>query len=74
MSNKKNSAKGNATTAKQPPYVTELMEKGKAILTASSRDELAAMVDTIPADIKYGAGAVAFDNNTRVFTLRIDKL
>lgn len=74
MDKTKNSAKDNATTAKQPPYVTELLENGKAILTASSYDELAEMVNAIPADIKYGAGAVAFNNDTRVFKLRIDKL
>ena len=49
-----------------------LLLNGTAILTAKTRDELAAMVNDIPADVKYAAGAVGYDMDRGVFTLRID--
>ena len=58
--------------AKQPAYVEELLKNGTAILTANTREELAEMVNDIPADCRYGAGAVGKDIETGVFTLRVD--
>jgi hypothetical protein len=55
-----------------PAFVKELLEKGTAILTAKTRDELAEMVNDIPADVRYGAGAVGFNHETGDFTLRVD--
>ena len=60
--------------AKQPAYVEELLEKGQVTLKAKTRDELAAMVNDIPADVKYCAGAVGQNFDEGCFTLRIDKL
>ena len=66
------SKKTETTETKQPAHVAELLLNGTAILTAKSRDELAAMVNDIPAEVKYGAGAVGHDMDRGVFTLRID--
>lgn len=57
---------------KQPAHVAELLLNGTVTLTASSREELAAMVNDIPADCSYGAGAVGRDRETGCYTLRID--
>lgn len=56
----------------QPAYVAELLLNGTVTLTASSREELAAMVNDIPADCSYGAGAVGRDRETGCYSLRID--
>ena len=56
----------------QPSYVEELLKNGTAILTANSREELTEMVNDIPADCSYMAGAVGFNPETSVFSLRLD--
>ena len=60
------------TDNEQPKYIGELLKNGTAVLSAKSRDELAEMVNAIPADVKYGAGAVGHNHDTGAFTLRID--
>ena len=60
------------TETQQPAHVAELLLNGTAILTAKTRDELAEMVNDIPADVHYAVGAVGFDPETGVFTLRVD--
>lgn len=55
-----------------PAFVEELLETGTTILKAKSRDELAAMVNDIPADCSYGAGAVGYNPETGDFSLRLD--
>ena len=66
------SKKTETTETKQPAHVAELLLNGTAILTANTRDELAELVNDIPADVKYAAGAVGHDLDNEVFTLRID--
>ena len=66
---KKNDAPAESCS---PAFVKELLEKGTAILTAKTRDELADLVNDIPANVKYGAGAVGFNHETGDFTLRVD--
>ena len=56
----------------QPAYVAELLLNGTVTLTANTREELAEMVDNIPAECHYGAGAVGKDRETGVFSLRLD--
>ena len=56
----------------QPAFVAELLKNGTAILTAKTREELAEMVNDIPADCSYIAGAVGFNPETGAFTLRVD--
>ena len=56
----------------QPSYVEELLKNGTVILTANSREELAEMVNDIPADVRYAVGAVGKNPDTGLFSLRID--
>ena len=68
MSKKKN----EQTEAKQPSYIDELLKTGTAIPTAKTREELAEMVNDIPADCSYGVGAVGQDRETALFTLEVN--
>ena len=56
----------------QPSYIEDLLKNGTAVLTAKTRDELAEMVNNIPADCSYMAGAVGFNPETGDFSLRLD--
>ena len=60
------------STEQQPAFIKQLLETGTTILTAKTRDELAAMVNDISADCSYGAGAVGFNPETGDFSLRLD--
>ena len=68
MSKKKTQAKAN----EQPGYVTELLDKGTVILRAASRDEFGEMINTIPASVRYAAGAIGKNPTTGLYQLRID--
>ena len=68
MSKKKN----EQTEPKQPAYIDELLKTGTTILTARTREELAEMVNDIPADCSYGVGAVGQDRETALFTLQVN--
>ena len=56
----------------QPAYVAELLLNGTVTLTAATREDLTAMVNGIPADCSYGAGAVGRHPETGLYSLRID--
>ena len=56
----------------QPAYVEELLTKGTVILRAASRDEFGEMIDTIPASVRYAAGAIGKNPTTGLYQLRID--
>lgn len=58
--------------SKQPAFVEELLKNGTATLTAKTPEELAEMVNNIPAEVRYGAGAVGKNIETGEFSLRID--
>ena len=58
--------------AAQPDYVADLLKNGTATLTAPTREELAEMLDQIPADVRVGAGAVGQNRDTGLFSIRID--
>lgn len=62
----------DGTAVKHPAYVDELLSNGSALLTAKTREELAKMVNEIPVDVKYSAGAVGRNFETGVFTIRLD--
>lgn len=66
------SKKATEEKQQQPAYVEELLKNGTAVLTAKTREELADMVNDIPADVRYGAGAAGYNPETGVFTLRVD--
>ena len=57
---------------KQPAYVDELLKKGTVVLQAKSREALAEMVDCIPASCRYGAGAIGKNNESGIYSLRLD--
>ena len=57
--------------ASQPDYVADLLKNGSTTLTAPTREELAEMVNEIPADVRVGAGAVGRNSETGAFTLLI---
>ena len=68
MSKKKN----EQTEPKQPASIDELLTTGTTILTAKTREELAEMVNDIPADCSYGVGAVGRHRETGLFTLQVN--
>ena len=57
--------------AEQPAYIGDLLLNGTTVLTAQTREELAEMANEIPADVRYGAGAVGRDIESGAYTLRI---
>ena len=63
--------KNEDAEAKMPDFLAELKDKGTVTLTATSREELAEMIADIPADIRYGAGAVG-KTVEGVYSLRLD--
>lgn len=60
-------------TQEQPQgdFLATLKEKGTAIIKAKTREEMATMVDQIPSDIHYGAGAVNHDYDQNIYTLTV---
>ena len=66
------SKKNQAKAKTEPSYIQELLDKGHVILRAASRDEFAEMIDQIPAQTRYAAGAVGRNTMTGLFELRID--
>ena len=58
--------------AEQPDFVKELLEKGSVIITSLTREDFDAMLKEIPTDVKYMAGAVGFNHDMGVFSLRLD--
>lgn len=57
---------------KQASFVDELKKSGSVVLTSKSREELSKMVNNIPADVKYGAGAIGYDHVNRNYCLLIN--
>lgn len=49
-----------------------LNEKGTIIISSPTREGLAEIVNTIPAEVKYSVGAVGRNYGTQEFTLRLD--
>jgi hypothetical protein len=64
--------KAETTETQQPAFVEELLKNGTTVLTAKTRDELAEMVDNIPADVRYAVGAVGRKQDGSAYTLRVD--
>ena len=65
-------SKTNDNEQKQPAHVAELLQNGTAVLEAPTREALAEMVNDIPADCKYGVGAVGRKQDGSAYTLRGD--
>ena len=56
----------------QPAYVKELLEKGVAVLSGRSREELAEMLDNIPADCSYYAGCITKSYDTGLYRIQVN--
>ena len=56
----------------QASIVDELLKNGTATLTAQKREDFDAMLADIPADVKYGAGAIGRNSETGLLSLRND--
>ena len=56
----------------QPKYIEELLKNGTTVLKANTREELAEMINEIPADCRYMAGAVGRTRDNGTYTLRVD--
>ena len=61
-----------AQQIEQPEYVTELLENGTIVLTATEREDFGELIDAIPAEVRYAAGAIGKNPETGVFSLRLD--
>ena len=57
----------------QPAYVKELLEKGVVVLSGRSREELAEMLDNIPADCSYYAGCITKSYDTGLYRLQVNR-
>ena len=68
---KKTTAESQQET-KRPAFVDELLKNGTIVLTSRTREDFAPMLADIPAEVKYSSGAVGFNHETGVFTLRLD--
>ena len=66
--------KDDDTKIQEPSWVEELLKNGTTVLEAKTRDELAEMVNNIPADCKYSVGAVGRKADGSAYTLRVDVL
>ena len=60
-----------ATKSGQPAYIEELLTNGTVVLQAKTPQEIAEMVNNIPANTKYISGAVGRTRDG-IYTLRID--
>ena len=56
----------------QPAYIAELLDKGTVTLTATEREDFVDLIDAIPADTRYAAGAIGKNPETGIFSLRLD--
>ena len=57
----------------EPAYVKELLEKGVVVLSGRSREELAEMLDNIPADCCYYAGCITKSYDTGLYRLQVNR-
>ena len=58
--------------SKQPAFIEELLKNGTVVITAKTREELAEIVNGIPAECKYGTGAVGQSRENGEYSMRID--
>ena len=57
----------------QPAFVKELLDKGVAVLSGRTREELNEMLQSIPADLPYYTGAVAFYYDKGLYRLQVNR-
>lgn len=56
----------------QPSVYDELLKNGTAVLAAPTLEALAELIDNIPAECKYMAGAIGRKGDGSAYTLRVD--
>ena len=56
----------------QPAFVKELQEKGVAVLSGRSREELGEMLDNIPANCSYYAGCITKSYDTGLYRIQVN--
>ena len=56
----------------QPSVYDDLLKNGTAVLEAPTPEDLAEMVNGIPADVRYAVGAVGRKQDGSAYTLRVD--
>ena len=57
----------------QPAFVKELLEKGVVVLSGRTREELNEMLQSIPADLPYYTGAVAFYYDKGLYRIQVNR-
>ena len=57
----------------EPVYVKELLEKGVAVLSGRTREELGEMLDNIPADCSYYAGCITKSYDTGLYRIQVNR-
>ena len=55
-----------------PAYVKELLEKGVVVLSGRTREELNEMLQSIPADVHYYAGAIGHYYDTGLYRIQVN--
>lgn len=62
------------TESGSPDFITDLLKNGTVILEAPTREALAELVNNIPTDCKYCAGAVGRKQDGSAYIIRIDTI
>ena len=57
----------------EPAYVKELLEKGVAVLSGRSPEELNEMLGAIPADVHYYTGAIGHYYDTGLYRIQVNR-
>ena len=57
----------------QPAFVKELLEKGVVVLSGRTREELNEMLQSIPVDLPYYTGAVAFYYDKGLYRIQVNR-
>ena len=66
------SKKTEQTETKQPVFMEELLKNGTVVITSLTREEFDPILSEIPDGLHYSVGAVGQNQETGVFTLRVD--
>ena len=55
-----------------PAFIATLQQNGHAIIKAHTREALSELVNDLPAECSYMAGAIGFNPEQGIYSLRID--
>lgn len=65
-------SKSKKQETNEPAFLSELNDKGYAVVSADTIEALATIIDDLPADVHYAVGAVSRNNVTGQYSIRID--